>query len=154
MELQFKSATLDDIDLLLETRIEVLRAVFSLPPDEDTTALKEANRAYYNEKIPTGEHLAGFAYEGDQLVATGALCFYQEMPSPDNDMGMCAYLMNVYTRPLYRKRGIGNAMTDWLVEQARQRGVGKIYLETTPEGRRVYEQYGFVPMEDYLYLPL
>lgn len=154
MDLHFKIATIDDMELLLETRMEVLRDVFTLPADEDLSALREANRIYYSEKIPAGEHRALFAYAGEEIVATGALCFQQEMPSPDNPQGLCAYLMNIYTRSPFRKQGIGALMTDELVKHARQKGAGKIYLEATSAGRKVYENCGFLSLEDYLYLPI
>ena len=51
--------------------------------------------------------LACFAYVGNEIVGCGGICLYQEMPSPDNPSGGCAYLMNIYTRPEFRGQGVG-----------------------------------------------
>ena len=75
-----------------------------------------------------------------------------EMPSPDNPSGRCAYLMNIYTREQYRGRGVGAATVRYLIGQARQRRITKIYLESSEDGLALYRSLGFVPMKDYLHL--
>ena len=62
--------------------------------------------------------------------------------------------MNIYTRPKYRKQGIGDAIVSWLTGQAVQKGISKIYLETSQAGRRLYQKNGFVPMQDMMKLPV
>lgn len=42
--------------------------------------------------------------------------------------------MNIYTRPAFQHCGIGRAVVEWLVEQARAWGAGKFYLETSQAG--------------------
>ena len=76
------------------------------------------------------------------------VCFYSELPSPDNPGGLCAYLMNIYVRSSFRKMGVAHRIVGRLIEEARKSGCGKIYLETTPEGRPVYESIGFLDMPD------
>jgi GNAT superfamily N-acetyltransferase len=71
------------------------------------------------------------------------------MPSPDNPTGKCAYLMNVYVRPKYRGQGYGRQIASWLVDQARQRGITKIYLESSECARMMYRKMGFKEMKDY-----
>ena len=75
------------------------------------------------------------------------------MPSPDNPTGKCAYLMNIYTKPQFRKRGVGEAIIKWLVAQAIMRGIPKIYLETSKAGKQLYTKLGFIPMQDMMKRP-
>lgn len=152
MGVTIQRATLADMDLLLQWRMEVLRAVFSIPPHQSTDKLLEENRRYYQQALATGGHIACFACLDGEIVGCGGICLYQEMPSPDNPTGKCAYLMNIYIRPPYRKRGIGEAIVKWLTAQAVQLGISKIYLETSPAGRRLYQRTGFVPMQDMMKL--
>ena len=58
--------------------------------------------------------------------------------------------MNVYTRPESQHRGAGRAMIEWLVDQAIDRGVDKIYLETSAAGRGLYESVGFTALPDFM----
>lgn len=104
------------------------------------------------EELPQGGHIACFAYVGEEIVGCGGICLYHEMPSPDNLNGKCAYLMNIYTRPQFRGHGIGNRIVRWLVEQARQRHISKIYLETSDKGRPLYQTIGFADMKDMMKL--
>ena len=150
--LTIRQASLDELEELMEWRMEVLSHVFAIPPDEDTRDLYEANLAYYKSALPKGEHIAVFAEISGATVGCGGLCLYSEMPSPDNPSGQCAYLMNIYTREQYRRQGIGKAIAEWLIDRAKERGVTKIYLETSDSGRPMYESLGFRDMRDYLML--
>lgn len=142
-----------DLDLLMEWRELVLRSVFDLPDGKSVDAgLLDMNRAYYEKHLADGSHVAGLALLDGEAAGCGAVCLYDEMPSPDNRTGCCAYLMNVFTLPAARGRGVAGTLVDWLVEQARGAGAGKIYLETTNMARPLYAKAGFEPMRDYMKL--
>lgn len=151
-DITIRQATLADLDTLLAWRMEVLRCVFSLPADADTTALRQANEAYYRQQLPQGGHIACFAISNGEAIGCGGLCLYDEMPSPDNPTGCCAYLMNIYVRQEYRGHGIAKRIVRWLIGQALQRGITKIYLETSEAGRLLYEVLGFSDMKDMMCL--
>jgi len=74
------------------------------------------------------------------------------MPSPDNINGKCAYLMNIYVKPKYRKQGIGKKICSWLIELAKSKNITKIYLETSDTAKVMYEKLGFEEMKNYLKL--
>ncbi len=142
----------DDISLLIEWRIEVLKDVFSIPKEKSTDELKAANLDYYRAALKDGSHIACLAYYDGEPVGCGGMCLYNEMPSPDNPSGKCAYLMNIYTRPGFRKKGIAKKTVGWLAARAVSGGITKIYLETSEAGRKMYRDMGFEPMRDYLQL--
>ncbi len=152
MEIQIRQATIQDTDLLMQWRMEVLREVFSISPDRSVTELEAENRRYYQEELPRGGHIACFACMGEEIVGCGGMCLYDEMPSPDNPNGKCAYLMNIYARPQFRGCGIGHAIVRWLIGQTEQHGVSKIYLETSEDGRPLYREMGFREMPDMMKL--
>ena len=152
MDVVIRKAELQDLDLLMRWRMEVLHEVFSIPADQPLAELEAENRRYYQKELPQGGHIACFVYIGEEIVGCGGICLYHEMPSPDNLNGKCAYLMNIYTRPQFRGHGIGNRIVRWLVEQARQRHISKIYLETSDKGRPLYQTIGFADMKDMMKL--
>lgn len=139
----------DDMGQLMAWRAEVLREVFDSEP---SAQLLDANRRYYLRHVPDGTHVALIATLDDEPCGCGAVCFTEEMPSPDNPSGRCAYLMNIYVREPMRRRGIAHQIVTRLVEEARRRGCGKIYLESTPLGRPVYHELGFAEMTDMMKL--
>ena len=141
-----------DLDQLVRWRMEVLHCVFSIPADADTTELRQANLDYYTKALSDDSHIACFASIDGQTVGCGGVCLYDEMPSPDNPTGHCAYLMNIYVRPEHRGRGVAKRIVRWLVGAALSRGIKKIYLETSEAGRILYEVLGFSDMKDMMHL--
>lgn len=150
MKVTIKQADIHDLDRLIEWRMEVLHEVFSIPKEQETGELEKANRNYYHTMLKNGGHIACFAYCKDEIVGCGGICIYREMPSPDNPSGCCAYLMNIYTRPQYRGQGIGKKVVSWLIQQAREKGITKIYLETSECGYSLYREMGFTDMHGYM----
>ncbi len=154
--IKIRRLEIDDIELLLELRMEVLAHVFSDERQEmsgrEWNILKENNRRYYLAELERGGHIACVAELEDFIVGCGGVCLYDEMPSPDNLSGKCAYLMNIYTRENYRGGGVASAVCEWLIQQAEIRGAEKIYLESTDAARNLYESIGFGEMKNYLKL--
>lgn len=138
-----------DIENLISWRQEVIENVFDVTPD---SILLAANVDYYLRHISDGTHVAFVAMDGDAEIGCGAVCFTEELPSPDNPTGRCAYLMNIYVRSPYRGKGIASHIVEKLVEIARDRDCDKIYLETTDKGRPVYTALGFRDMPDMMKL--
>ena len=153
MALEYKRATLADLDILVETRAEVLRAANRLDASADMTQVERETRAYYRSALADGTHTAYLVFDGDLFVGAGGVSYYSVMPTYHNPTGQKAYIMNMYTRPAYRRQGIARRTLDLLVRDAESRGVRAISLEATEMGRPLYEAYGFVPMTSEMELP-
>lgn len=153
---EVKNAKIQDLDLLLDWRMEVLNHVFSEEfkslTAEQIEMIRENNRRYYISEMPSGGHIACFAYSGTEIVGCGGVCIYDEMPSPDNLVGKCAYLMSIYTREEYRHQGIATRIVEHLIAEAKARNIEKIYLETSADGERMYRRLGFKDMKGYMKL--
>lgn len=151
--LAYRPAEPRDLDLLVPLRVEVLRAANGLPEDADLSEVARTSRAYFGRALGTKGHLTLLAFDGGAVAACGSVCLYEVMPTCDTPTGRKAYLMNLYTRPAYRRQGIARRLLDLLVSEARARGAARIALEASPMGRALYESYGFVPMPDEMMLP-
>lgn len=153
MELRYKRAAIEDLELLAETRVEVLRAANKLAADAGLEEVKEQSFLYYKEALGDDSHIAYLIFDGSRVVGTGGVSFYRVMPTYHNPSGRKAYIMNLYTAPTYRRRGIAYRTLDMLVRAARERGVTAISLEATEMGVSLYEKYGFVKMTNEMELP-
>lgn len=134
-----------DTDTLMEWRSEVISNVFGVMPDE---ALMAANRDYYLSHVPKGQHIAVIATFDGEDAGCGAICLTEELPSPDNPSGKCAYLMNIYVRKRFREQGIAHHIVTNLIQTAKEMKCGKIYLESTDEAKKLYSACGFMDMEN------
>lgn len=87
-------------------------------------------------------------FDGKRFVGAGGVSYFQVMPTYHNPSGKKAYIMNMYTDPEYRRRGIAFKTLDILVKDIKNKGITAISLETTEMGRPLYEKYGFVAMNN------
>lgn len=153
MDFTYKIADIEDFEILTTTRVEVLRAANKLEDSVDMSLVEKESRAYYQKALADGSHVAVLVYDGEQFVGAGGVSFYTVMPTYHNPSGKKAYIMNMYTKPEYRRKGIAYRTLDLLVEASKKRGITHITLEATQMGRALYEKYGFVAMQDEMQLP-
>lgn len=142
----WKKAGLSDLELLTETRIQVLLAANRLPGSTDMSEVRRGTRRYYEEALADGSHTAYLVFDGDRFIGAGGVSYYRVMPTYHSPSGKKAYIMNMYTDPAYRRQGIALRTLDLLIEDARSREVSVITLEATDMGRALYERYGFTAM--------
>lgn len=148
MKYFYKRAAVSDIDLLTKTRIEVLRAANQLSESVEMSMVEQQSREYYEEALSSGNHVGYLVFDGDLFIGAGGVSFFRVMPTFHNPTGWKAYIMNMYTNPAYRRRGIAYHMLELLVQEARNRDISFISLEATQIGRPLYEKFGFVKMEE------
>ncbi len=158
MSFTYKRATIEDIDMLTKTRIEVLRAANRLSDDADMSEVEKQSRIYYEKALCNNTHIAYLVFDsiGNEncFVGAGGVSYFQVMPTYHNPSGNKAYIMNMYTKPEYRRKGIALKTLNLLVEDAKSRGITAISLEATDMGRPLYEKYGFLKMKDEMELPI
>lgn len=149
----YKKAGMEDIGVLVKTRIEVLRAANGLSHEVNMPFVEKQSREYYEESLQAGTHTAYLIFCGGKFAGAGGISFFRVMPTYHNPTGWKAYIMNMYTTPDCRRKGVAYHTLELLIEEARKRGVSHISLEATDMGRPLYERYGFVEMNDEMVLP-
>ncbi|MBP3263614.1 GNAT family N-acetyltransferase [Pseudobutyrivibrio sp.] len=148
--------TIEDIKLLLELRMEVLSNVFEEErkslSNKQWDEIKKQNEEYYKNHLCNLGHVACAAYVDGKLAGCGGICLYDEMPSPDNISGKCGYLMNIYVRKEFRRKGLARNICHFLIEKGKELGAEKIYLESSVMGVPLYSSIGFEDMHGYMKL--
>ena len=146
--MDYRKATIKDLEELVRTRIIVLRAANKLDENTDMSEVERQSRDYYKKALADGTHTAYLVYDNDRFIGAGGVSYYRVMPTYNNSRGEKAYIMNMYTAPDYRRKGIAFKTLDLLVQDAKEKGITAISLEATDMGRPLYEKYGFVKMND------
>lgn len=145
-EITIRRGTLDDVDTMTRLRRDMQTELWSTDSRPDAVSpddIVELNRDYFREKLPTGEFVAFLAEVDGETVGTGGVVLYRAPPTSGNPTGIEGYVMNMYTAPGYRGRGIASRILDHLVQHARSIGARRVWLRASEFGRPVYERYGF-----------
>ncbi len=153
MALTYRRGAIDALSSLVETRLAVLRSANGLDAAAELPEVAAQTRDYYQTALADGSHVTFLAFDGSRFVGAGGVSFFRVMPTVHIPTGQKAYIMNMYTHPDYRRRGIALHILSLLVETAQARGVTAISLEATDMGRPLYERFGFVPMQSEMMLP-
>lgn len=140
--IQYITATNDDIELLMSSRLEMLKVVNNLSDDYQ---FSEELVTYSKEYFEKGDQTTVLAVdtESGRVIGCATLCYIEMMPTFSHPTGKRAHLMNVYTNQDYRRKGIAMRMMELLIIEARDRGVTEISLDATESGRPLYEKCGF-----------
>ena len=77
MKLLYKKATIEDIDLLTKTRIEVLRAANKLSDDVDMSEVEKQSYEYYKRALLDGSHTAYLVFDEQKIVGTGGVSYFR-----------------------------------------------------------------------------
>jgi len=143
--MEYRYATSDDMNLLIQSRMDTLRDVNSLDADyQFSEEFLEASREYFRE----GDQSTVLAIDNDRAVGCATMCYIDLMPTYAHPSGRRAHLMNVWTNRDYRRQGIAEKLVTMLIEEARARGVSEISLDATEAGRPLYRKLGFVESEE------
>lgn len=149
----YEKASEANMDLLVKMRSEVLRAANGLNENEDMSPVEQQTREYYGEALKNGTNVTYLIFDDGNCIGTGSISFFRVMPTFHNPTGWKAYIMNMYTNPGYRRKGIAWHTLELLTKEARGRGITYISLEATDMGLPLYERFGFVKMMDEMMLP-
>ena len=121
---------------------------------ESDPTLRQSLAEYFARTIPSNEFISFLAVADTKIIASSGLVFHRHPPSNRNPTGREAYIMNMYTDPAWRRRGIATRLLQMLIDHARQDDCGKISMHALPKGRSIYLSAGFVPIETELRLNL
>ncbi|WP_034450047.1 GNAT family N-acetyltransferase [Butyrivibrio sp. AE2032] len=138
--IEYRIATADDIELLMSSRLEMLKVVNNLTDDYvfPDLIVNESRDYFLN-----GDQTTVIAIDGAEVIGCASMSYMRIMPTFSHPTGKRAHLMNVYTRNEYRRQGIARKMVLMLIEDAWNRGSTEISLDATTMGRPLYESLGF-----------
>jgi GNAT superfamily N-acetyltransferase len=149
--------TAADAQLLAEHRVAMFRDMGSIQPEMEET-LRQASAAYFAAAIPSGEYFGWIAYPPgrSEPVAGGGVQLRSLLPRPNATgdgllLGREGLVLNVYTVPSWRRRGVAKHLMDTIIAWAADAGVVRLVLAASPAGRSLYEQIGFVATREMSY---
>src|SRR5579864_4777882 len=142
-----REATTDDIPEILRQR----RAMYQDMGYKDLEALAamvSTAAAYLAEALPAGSFRAWLAVSGKRVVGGGPVLI-SPWPSHPN-YGECrrATILNVYTQPQHRRKGIGRRLMMTMIDWCRKKDFAFVFLHASKDGRHLYQSLGFEPTNE------
>jgi GNAT superfamily N-acetyltransferase len=151
-EIIYRLATVADLESLVDLRAAFLAEVRGDDPSDPQ--LLSALRQYFASSLPTGEFVSYVAEVDRRLVATSGMAYHSHPPASGDLSGRHAYIMNMYTLPTWRGRGVATTLFTMLLALAGKEGCNKVSLHALPLGRPIYIKAGFMPAEGEMSLKL
>jgi GNAT superfamily N-acetyltransferase len=146
--IHIRRAALEDIDELIKLRIELLKEVGNLWSEDDAPVLIEATQRYFSEKIPAGEFIALIAEVDGRIVGISGIVPIERPPVANNLAGREGYVLNMYTKPDFRGKGIATLLLEKIISFAKSNSMLRIWLHATPIAMGIYKRFGFVPISE------
>lgn len=141
--IDFYKATLNDIQLLVDSRVEFLTEYWGSQGKQAELKLRAELQNYFEQSIRNESYQCWLAKMDDELAGVGGMVIMQRPGSFRVPDGRSAYIMNMYTTPRYRRMGIATQILKKLIESGRQMGITFFELHATKEGEPVYIKDGF-----------
>jgi N-acetylglutamate synthase-like GNAT family acetyltransferase len=148
--LKYRKAKIDDISELIDFRKKQLVDEGIEPKIDIDTELY----IFFRNKLIDGSLIQWLAEENEEIIACGAIIFYDFPPTYTNKSGRKAYITNMYTKENYRGQGNATNLLKKLVDEAKISGISKIWLGASKMGRPVYKKFGFKETDEWLELKI
>lgn len=141
--IQIREIGASEVDLLTSYRMAYLTEMQGERTDEYQQKLRVELNRYFAEAL-AGERIFAFLAElNGEALSFGAMVL-KNIPGDFNQLSYLeGDILNMYTVPFARRKGISALILQKLLVEARYRGVSKVSLHTTKEGEKLYRKFGF-----------
>ncbi len=143
MNITYDRASIADVSTLVENRILFALELAGKQNEEAIQALKKQMTDYFS-KATADSSCISFIAKCNGIIAGIGTVHIREMPGNfKNPSGKWGYIMNMYTVPAFRRKGISTGILNLLVEEGKKYGVTAFELHATEDGENVYVKEGF-----------
>jgi GNAT superfamily N-acetyltransferase len=135
---------LADIPVALQFRDALFRET-GVPASIYVAGKDEIILDFYRDQTRTGQMRHFFAYnaEGQPVAVAGAL-IKDDFPFFLFKPGYYGWIIDVYTLPAYRRKGLAGRLLEETLQWLQEKGVREVrLLSFEADARRIYERYGF-----------
>jgi GNAT superfamily N-acetyltransferase len=144
-EILYRHAILDDVPTLVDYRIRFLNELHNHHENNETKVVRASLLGYFAKAIPSGDFVAWVAEHDGKMVATSGMVVWQKPAMYEGvESGRLGCLLNFYTIPDARKKGIATRLLNELIKEARLLGLRYLHLHASREGESIYRKAGFV----------
>jgi ribosomal protein S18 acetylase RimI-like enzyme len=144
----YRPATINDVSALVDYRVRFLNELLNHPEDDAAKVLRKSLVEYFTRAIPSKDFIAWVAEYDGKIIATSGMVVWQKPAIYGGvESGKLGYLLNFYTIPEARGRGIATRLLNELLREAKSSGLKYLHLHTSKDGISIYRKAGFIEPE-------
>jgi GNAT superfamily N-acetyltransferase len=144
--LAIREAIETDIPEILRQRRKMYEDMHADPATLDSMA--SLSFPYLKTAMADGTFRAWLAADEDRVVAGGAIVISPWPAHPYDLECRRVTILNVYTDPEYRRRGIALQLMQTMIAWCKREGFARVTLHASDDGRHLYEFLGFEPSNE------
>ncbi len=143
-----RQATLADVPTIVTHRRRMFEDMgYTNPVGMDT--MDAIGAGWLRERLANGRYQGWFAMMPSGAIVAGAGLWLQDWPPNLFDQQPYrGYILNVYTEPEYRRRGLARVLLQTINRWCAGQGMTTVSLHASAQGRPIYESLGFLPTNE------
>lgn len=146
MNFVLDNANKNDIDELVRLRLAFIAEDSGALSSCQEQCIEEQLRDFFNRKL--GKELIAFVAREEERIVSVVYLLLMEMPANARlQNGLYGEVLNVYTLPKYRGKGLCTKLMQHLIGYGKNCGLGCIDLSATENGYPIYAKLGFKEKE-------
>ncbi len=147
-----RRATPDDAPLITAQRHQMF-ADNELATEARYNAMDLTFEPWVRERLADGRYVGLFLEEDATLLAACGIFFGDFPPHFLDPNPIRAYLLNFYTAPQARGRGLATQLLQHAVDECHKANVQVITLHASKFGKPIYEKFGFTQNNEMILRP-
>lgn len=154
-----RPAMVSDAAVIARHRAAMFRDMGEVPTDDLGSQLLNASTSALDALLREGSYVGFLAIGTDQAIIGGAGAHVRpQLPRISSNGTYVAtrpvpLLVNVYTEPQWRRRGIARELVTTLMRWAAEGGVDQVVLHASDAGRALYASLGFAATNEMRWFP-
>ncbi len=140
--LEFRRACHGDISVLVEMRILYSIETYGGISEAFENRMRTELPSYFERHL--GKDLFAYlALENGEAVSSAMLLVEEKPINPALPDGRTGVVLNVFTKPEHRRKGLARRLMEMLISEAGEAGIDYIELKATESGYPLYKKLGF-----------
>ncbi|HEX8836494.1 MAG TPA: GNAT family N-acetyltransferase [Candidatus Acidoferrum sp.] len=148
MEIKIRRACAEDLKHILHHRLAMFEEM-GFWEGAVLDQVEAVSREYFTAALRAGTYLGWMAEDSEGKVVGGGGVVIAEWPGyPGEKQAKRAWILNMYTEPKARQRGVAKRLMETMVEWCRDERYRSVSLHASEAGRPLYESMGFQPTNE------
>ena len=139
----FIQVSLEHIDKIISLRLALLKELGELNNPQEEHLMETSTREYLHKALSKNEFISYMAERNGEPVSISGMVIFKRPPYLENLQGIEAYILNMYTVPEYRGKGLARRLLEKCIDESKKSGVKRIWLHASKDGEPLYKKMGF-----------